>query len=379
MITFEQIINSSVELNNQKKYIGYHCIFVPEEILHAAGFTPIRLFPTSRSNQYIENIFHTRSCEFVRRLAQDFLNDKFYFLKGMLFSSCCDALKALYDRLSEHGRMPVFHINNFKYTSCTKQDKSPDFQEEFFMLEYRKLTEKLCKYYRVEITDQALASTLSIYRQNRMLLKRLQEYYHLNKINKAEYYKIVQSGYCIRKEEHNIILNKILNYFKEESSPTSTCLSKDNKKTPIFLVGNINANHDHFIQYLNQLGIEVVEDDLCGFSRYFQPMDSGKYSMSNPYKVLYHENKVKWCPIKATTLHRVDNLVNKYHQSNAKGIIFTIFQYCDIQQVDYALLKIELTKRNIPSLLIRSQPLGSNTAPLDTRISAFLEMINIHD
>ena len=36
------------------KYYGYTCIFAPEEVLHAAGFIPIRLFADYRGTRFTD-------------------------------------------------------------------------------------------------------------------------------------------------------------------------------------------------------------------------------------------------------------------------------------------------------------------------------------
>ena len=88
---------------------GFNCIFIPEEIIHAAGFTPVRVLGVYNDDQYNETYFHCRSCEFARNLLHSYMDGCYDFLDGSVFSQCCDALFAVYQNL-EKIRKNVYYF-----------------------------------------------------------------------------------------------------------------------------------------------------------------------------------------------------------------------------------------------------------------------------
>ena len=69
-----------------KKIIGYFCSYMPEEIIHAAGFVPYRMRAveskgTTRADAYYSSI----NCTFVKLCFNKALNGDFAFLDGVVF------------------------------------------------------------------------------------------------------------------------------------------------------------------------------------------------------------------------------------------------------------------------------------------------------
>ena len=349
-------------------YFGYHCVFTPEEILHAAGFTPLRLFPVRVNEGYKEGCFHVKSCEFARKLFENFQEGAFDFLKGALFTQCCDSLKAVYDLLPRQGEW-IFYVNTPISMGSKLANKGtlPDLQ--FFADEFRRLVDKISKVYDIHIASKEIKSSILIYQKSRDLLSQLESIYRKGKISTSDYFVVVKAGYCVRKEKYNQLLIELIAILTEQNQNSS-----QKEGAPVLLVGGINANYNGWVEYLASMGARVVGEDLCGFSR------SNLLQQQNyvdPFLQLSVESHEKFCPIKLSYQSRLDNIVNLYNETGARGIIFMIFQYCDVQQLDYAEIKQQLIQRKIPVLLINPTLSSQRTAQIETRLEAFLEMIHV--
>lgn len=353
--------------NKNASLFGYHCIFTPEELLHAAGFVPYRIFPHTPAQEHTENCFHERSCAFAQNLLKNFYDGHFNHLKGVLFTQCCDALRVVYELVSI--RFPhIFYINTPALSSCGQCKnikKVRNHELAFYADEYRFFAEQLSNNYGITITNEQLIDTLNIYKKNHQLLNTIHLGFLCQKLSAKDYFSLLHEGYCLRKEEHNILLTDALRLLDHSDKLHST------NNTPILLVGSINGITSGWLEYFESLGIHIVNDDTCDYSR--EKIDISEQYV-DPYQQLAYLTSLKLCPVKSIDC-RFERLYEQYKKSGAKGIIFMIYQYCEAQQLDFSLLKRDLKKYSIPSLVINSATSVSKTGQIETRIEAFLEMI----
>ena len=141
----------------------------------------------------------------------------------------------------------------------------------------------------------------------------------------------------------------------------------------ILLSGGI-CNHPDIYKYLEKAGGDVVWDDLCTGSRYFErqidealdPIEGlTEYYMSRPI-----------CPTKyLSPASRGENLLKLVKKHQAEGVVFLFLKFCDPHSFDYPYLKEYLDKNNIPSMLIEIEEKLPGEAQLLTRFESFIEMI----
>lgn len=353
---------------SKDNYFGYHCIFAPEEIIHAAGFVPIRLFPTCSSiyDADKEQCFHSRTCEFAKRLLENFSSGKLNFLQGVVFAQCCDALRALYEVINGKTKN-IFYIN----TPIANNDDSLIADKnifDFFVQELVSFSNDLANAYNLQLTSESLLNSIDVYHENHSLLSAIEEFYKKGLLATLDYLHIRKSGYFIRKEVHNSYLRDLLSVLKKEDASNS---KMEFQEIPILLSGNINGDCN-WVEYLEKMGARVVAEDLCCFSRNNTINEKDK---QNPFRLLALENLTKNCPIKIGVKNRFDKLYAKYLDAGAKGIIFFIFQYCDAQYMDYSQMKSSFAEKNIPTLVINPSVFFNPSAQMETRIEAFFEMV----
>ncbi|MCP4671457.1 MAG: 2-hydroxyacyl-CoA dehydratase, partial [Desulfobacula sp.] len=80
-----------------KKIIGHLCSYTPEEIIHAAGFHPLRLFSSKSDIVLAENHLQAYCCSLVRGVLEDSLAGRLDFLDGTVFPHTCDSIQRLSD------------------------------------------------------------------------------------------------------------------------------------------------------------------------------------------------------------------------------------------------------------------------------------------
>ncbi|MDI6795643.1 MAG: 2-hydroxyacyl-CoA dehydratase family protein, partial [Desulfatibacillaceae bacterium] len=93
-------------IEQKKPVMGYFCSYVPEEILHAAGFVPYRMRAvgstgTARGDTYFTAI----NCSFVRRCFDQILSGEYDFLAGAIVQNGCDHSRRIYDNWRDAKKM----------------------------------------------------------------------------------------------------------------------------------------------------------------------------------------------------------------------------------------------------------------------------------
>lgn len=353
--------NSSTDL-----YFGYHCVFTPEEIIHAAEFTPVRLFPKADNPSCNRSCLHARSCDFARRILENFNDGKFAYLKGAVFTHCCDTLRAVFEILKKRYNYLYYLDIPFSTNGTSVNKKNSDLN--YFCIEFKHFTKWLEKKYKVRISDKNIYNSRMIYQKNRKLIKKLTQIYKAGIITTTDYFLALRVGYYIRKENHNDILEELLEILSKAINNYTT-----SKGIPVMILGSINANHMPWIKYFEDLGLRIIAEDLCDFRRY--NFDTSNEHLTENYKQLVIDTFHKHCPAKLEIKNRVEAIYEKYQQYGAKGIIFMIYQYCDVQEIDYIQLKKGLSANDIPTLLLYPTVHFNPSGQMDTRIEAFLEMI----
>ena len=344
--------------SSKRRYLGYTCIFGPEELLHAAGFIPVRLLGFSKKLLNVEKYLPTSCCEFARSLLETIHSNAVDFCDGIIMPHCCDALHVVADILPEFYRKPIYSFNsptNFTPSSHSYCDK--------ILLN---LKAQLEQNLGTEISEASLRNSWQIYVDNRLLGQRL---YQLRRdqpgvISGHDCALVMLSGLFMPKEEHNQLLQDLLTALASEPYHPSNA-----KK--IIVCGSTNGNTD-LLQLIETSGALIVDDDLCETSRGYPRVIETDYAFPQGFT---RRMLASYCPVKVTDFSYKDYLIDKYQQVQARGIIFAVFCFCDPQELEFALLKHKLKQQGIRALSIEIVVGKTNFAQLETRVEAFLESL----
>src|SRR5512136_2472829 len=80
-----------------KKVLGWLCIYVPEELIHAAGMLPVRIVADTQELSLDQaNVYVAEStCSFIRNCLQLGLDKKFDFMDGIAVCTACQGCTRL--------------------------------------------------------------------------------------------------------------------------------------------------------------------------------------------------------------------------------------------------------------------------------------------
>jgi benzoyl-CoA reductase/2-hydroxyglutaryl-CoA dehydratase subunit BcrC/BadD/HgdB len=99
---------------------------------------------------------------------------------------------------------------------------------------------------------------------------------------------------------------------------------------------------------------------------------------ADPLESLTHRYfKSFLCPCKHKGAHaHIEALLDEVQKSEAVGVIFLLYKYCETHYFDYPDLKQALESKGIPTLLLEVEDPSYSIGQLKTRIQAFIEMLN---
>ncbi len=105
--------------------LAYFCKYVPEELLQAFGTELVCMEPHVTNFTQADALMHPNMCSFSKAVLEDFEKQDY---EGMIFTSCCDSSRRLYDILCQQFPDKFFFcldlprkINDFAVTLYTKQ------------------------------------------------------------------------------------------------------------------------------------------------------------------------------------------------------------------------------------------------------------------
>lgn len=346
-----------------KKIIGYFCSYTPEEIILAAGAHPMRLFGSNRNITLADAHLQAYSCSFVRSALEEALSGGLDFLYGTVFPHTCDSIQRLSDiwRLNTNFRFFADVVFPVKLNTESAADYTADVLKKFI----RDLEKNL----DAEITDEKLKDAIQKYNRIRNSLKTIYEMRSVNPdiISGRDLYAVVR-GSMIMDRDH--LINRLDELIKDlkRNKPQD----KKNRAKRIILSGSICSQPDIY-SMIEESGAEVVWDDLCTGSRYFQGIiEDGDPVVSLAKRYLERIN----CPAKHRSLTaRGENILDIVKKNNADGVIFILLKFCDPHAFDYPYIKAFLEKEKIPSLLLEIEHIPSQ-AQMQTRLETFIHTLN---
>lgn len=344
------------------KVLGYTCIYVPEEIIHAAGMVSFRI---SGDNQEIdltraESYLYINSCSLARGCLQLGLEGKYDFLDGFVLGETCDGVRRLFDVWEGYLSTP------FMYAYGVPRK----FTEEAYGLmawETRELKRVIEEHFQVQIPDEALRESIATYNHTRRMLRRLYDYRKLDAppITGAETLEVLKAAVRLPRDLYNRQLEKVL----DELASTSR---KIEGRVRLMINGSVLHNSE-FVEGIESVGGIVVTDELCTGTRYFwdevstegEPLEAlARYYLGRPP-----------CARFVPSTKRFEHVFNMVKEFRVDGIINQIIRYCVPYGHDEPVLREKLMEDDIPVLELDLEYCMGNTGQIRTRAEAFIEML----
>ncbi len=342
------------ELFPHHRPVGIYNAYVPEELFHAAGLTPVYIFHASRDRGHAQSHLPSFACWPSRSLVDQIGAGELQGVAGIAFAQTCDTVQALTDICRTLWRASTSSPSVYHIGVPTHLDRGV--AQGYLVSELRRLRRILG-----EPSDRALAQACAVYNRTRALIERL--YSHAANLPPTDLYAVLRAGLVMPKDEYNPLLADLLDELPSGPTPG---------RSRLVLVGPHLA--DPTIYDLIEAADGRVVDDLLDVGhRYYVPplphsgdpvrrlADRILATLPTPSK--YHPSR-----------RRDEFLIQVVAQRRAHGVIFARQKFCDPHGFDYARLGAALEERGIAHMLLELEQ-APQIGQMRTRIQAFLETV----
>ncbi|MHA2289337.1 MAG: 2-hydroxyacyl-CoA dehydratase subunit D [Promethearchaeota archaeon] len=346
---------------------------IPEELLDAAGFFPLRLI--FGGNDELMDASHDflppSTCAFAQSCIGLFSTkpSSFNFLDLIdyfIVSNHCVSDVCVSEIISKYFNIPRLNF----YVPYTKHESSL----KYYKLELLELKNNLEDIIGIKITNAKLAESIRKYNQFKKVLLEVNELEILG----SEKLKILHRA-MLYGPEFQPDLEKFIQYVKDNPARLS-----ESSKDVLFTGCSIFIN-DNMVDLIEEGGGNIVFfDTWIGNQYYSQILDEKSIkSEQDPLDllVLKFKNNVHGDHSVPNFLEHKIALIEKYYQDYTKikgkklGIINHIIKFCDHISLMSSFLKDKLQDKGIQVLNLERDYSRANRGQLSTRIEAYLEMM----
>ena len=344
-----------------RKAIGFFCPYVPEELLHAAGFLPLRLMGSPIKMSHVQAHLPSNCCHLVKSSLESLIQGELDFLQGVIFSHTCDSMQGLSDIWARQRRFSI-HFNLMIPTLLNSEHS-----RHYLKAEIERFKEFL-ELHSGKIAPEKMKASIQLFNRIR---EKLGEIYDRRREGRISwpgrfFAQIIRAGYLMDRRRYLELLEELLKALPERAE-------EGRDMVPVYLSGNMVHSESYF-SLIEEAGAVVVRDDLCSGARTLRLMASENL---DPMEALTQRYLTSFfCPTKHQGCRDHEEiLLSDVQKSGAKGVIFLLYKYCEPHYFDYPDLKSALESKGIPCLLLDVEDPSHSLGQLKIRLQAFVEML----
>ena len=325
-----------------RKAIGYMPVYVPRELIHAAGMLPVGILGGGDSLEVIQGDAYYQSyiCRIPRSTIELGLTGRLDCLDGMLFPSICDVIR----NLSGMWKM-LFKDKYVRYI-----DVPQNYQDEvggtFYMQEMQILREDLAELAGRPITDADLNASIRVYNDNRAAIRELYAYRAAKpwQAPTSEVYLVLRAGMVLPVEEHTALVREYL-----AAAEGLQRVKRDNAR--VVINGSFCEQPPlALIKSIEMSGCYVVDDDFMLVTRWLLgevPADGDP--LRELSKAFLHASASTAAKYDATREEKGVFLMKQVKNGGAEGVIFAAPSFCDPALLERPMLQDVLSKARHPA------------------------------
>ena len=353
-----------------KKVAGLLCSYIPEEMVHAAGMLPWRIFGTWQAGTPHANEWRPAdTCLYCNHVLESLLTGHMDFLDTVVATDWDQELVRLWDVWKYIGRTPSTLIID---TPIINTERAIGFftkQLDVFLKNLEALTGK-------SISEDDLRHSIDIYERTRSLIRRLYELRRSGTpgLTGTEMLGITTAAMLMPKEEFNAKIESLLPYLENRKV-------KLEKPTPRLLVSSDRLDNPGHIEVVEQSGCLVAMDDLdTGSRHYWRPVEINTASSPTTREELVAALARRYLmqpasPRMMNWEDQVAQVVSWARDYDIQGVLELRQGYSRYREFRANYFKTKIEEAGIPLMSYRREYYVSNVGQMKTRVGAFIEML----
>ena len=235
--------------------------------------------------------------------------------------------------------------------------------------EFNKLKTALEKHTSLAISEEEIENAITVFNESRLIYNQLNALRTNNPplISGTDLMNLTSVFFKIETEIWNEKTGNILEEIKRK--PQNEAL----KNNPRILLSGSPLHEIDFISFIEEIGLNVVYEDLCTGSKFFDLV------IKESQEVLTSLSEAYLTRTPCARMMKIKERAEQIHKTAEKfkvdGVIHHSLKFCDTYLYDVPALKTLLTENGLNVLFIESDGGLGNVNQIRTRIEAFSEIL----
>ncbi len=350
--------------------VGYMPIYIPREIIHAAGGMSVGLLGTGDRKQIVKGDAYYQSyiCHIPRGLVELALDGHFEGFDGFVFPAICDVIRNLSGiyRLKGIGRF----IKYFDFP----QNFLPHIGGTFYQTEMQEVMNYIREINGIAVTPERLNHSIGLYNKNRRLIE---EIYDIRqdypwRLSIEDVYHIIRAGMVLPVEEHNEILEQVVAHIHED-------IGSPQDRIRVVVSGAFCEQPPiGLIKTIEMAGCYVVDDDFMLGSRMI--MGDIDATTDNPLEAIadaylkHSRYSSSIYDVENPKEYRLAKIVSK---RRADGVIFAAPSFCDPSLLDAPIFQNAFDQMGIRYIAFKYSENTGQFKVIKEQVGAFSDSIKL--
>ncbi|MBL8342359.1 MAG: benzoyl-CoA reductase subunit C [Rubrivivax sp.] len=353
-----------------RKAIGYMPVYVPREIIHAAGMLPVGILGGGDQIEVIQGDAYYQSyiCRIPRSTIELGLTGRLNDLDGMLFPSICDVIRNL------SGMWQLLFPGKYVRYVDVPQNYDDEIGGRFYVQEMQHIRDDLGRMRGAPITDAELNASIAAYNDNRAALRELYAYRAAKpwQAPTSEIYLLQRAGMVLPVEEHTALVRQYLVAAEQLQRP-----KRDNAR--VVLTGTFCEQPPlALIKSIEMAGCYVVDDDFMLVGRWLlDEVPTNGDPLAELAKAFLHRSASTAAKYDAKREEKGIFLVKQVKTRGAEGVVFAAPSFCDPALLERPMLQDVLAKHGIPQTAFKYAENTGQMAPIREQAGTFADSIKL--
>jgi benzoyl-CoA reductase/2-hydroxyglutaryl-CoA dehydratase subunit BcrC/BadD/HgdB len=378
MTYFDSVIpNASAAIKSVrdqgKKFVGFYCVFAPQELIVAADAVPVTLCatkeePIADGEKYLPRNF----CPLIKSSYGFAITEKCAFFNNSEFiigETTCDGKKKMFELMETFKPTVVLEV---------PQSAKGETQKKYWRSEVARCKQEIEKRLGVTITDEKMTAAIMDLNEQRALMRELA---FMNTaipapLSGLDLLKVMWArNFTFDRAAFNQQLKDLIAELRTMKAKGEGAFPKTSKRIIVTGVPT-GVGAEKVLKIIEESGAAIVYIENCsGMKQYLHDVAM----TGSPLDAIADKYLQTPCSCMSPNTGRLELLAKLAKEYHADGVVDITWIGCHTYNVESRVLKEYLAKHgNVPLLQIETDYSQGDAGQIKTRVEAFLEMAKKH-